>query len=79
MMKKLIKVTALALSAALFTLPLASCGGSGDKDLPTIGIIQFAVHSSLDNCYEGLIKGLEKAGYKDGEMCIRDRGWGNPP
>ena len=72
MMKKLIKVTALALSAALFTLPLASCGGSGDKDLPTIGIIQFAVHSSLDNCYEGLIKGLEKAGYKDGETCTID-------
>ena len=71
-MKKLIKVTALALSAALFTLPLASCGGSGDKDLPTIGIIQFAVHSSLDNCYEGLIKGLEKAGYKDGETCTID-------
>lgn len=45
-----------------FTLPLASCGGSGDKDLPTIGIIQFAVHSSLDNCYEGLIKGAGKGG-----------------
>ena len=75
-MKKLIKVFALALSAALLTLPLASCSdagdGSTDKDLPTIGIIQFAVHSSLDNCYEGLIKGLEAAGYKDGETCRID-------
>ena len=71
-MKKLIKVSALALSAALLTLPLASCSSSGDKDLPTIGIIQFAVHSSLDNCYEGLIKGLEAAGYKDGETCTID-------
>lgn len=26
----------------------------------------------MDNCYEGLIKGLEKAGYKDGETCTID-------
>ena len=40
--------------------------------LPTIGIIQYAIHSSLDNCYTGLIQGLEEAGYKDGETCKID-------
>ena len=33
----------------------------------TIGIIQFAPHPSLDNCTEGTLKGLEAAGFKDGE------------
>ena len=31
-----------------------------------------AIHSSLDNCYTGLIQGLEEAGYKDGETCKID-------
>ena len=43
-----------------------------DAKLPTIGIIQYAIHSSLDNCYTGLIQGLEEAGYKDGETCKID-------
>ena len=39
---------------------------SGEKAV-TIGIIQFAPHPSLDNCTEGTIKGLEAAGFKNGE------------
>lgn len=46
--------------------------GSGDAKKPTIGVIQFAVHASLDNCYTGLLQGLEEAGYKDGETCTID-------
>ncbi len=33
----------------------------------TIGISQFAVHGSLDNCKEGFLEGLAEAGYVEGE------------
>ena len=33
----------------------------------TIGISQFAVHGSLDNCREGFIEGLAEEGIKEGE------------
>lgn len=32
-----------------------------------IGVIQFATHPSLDNCYTGFVQGLEEAGFKDGD------------
>ncbi|SDM95335.1 ABC transporter substrate-binding protein [Acetanaerobacterium elongatum] len=32
-----------------------------------IGVIQYATHPSLDNCYTGFVKGLEEAGFKNGE------------
>ncbi len=32
-----------------------------------IGILQYAQHPSLDNCYEGVLQGLAEAGYTDGE------------
>ena len=50
---------ALLLTAAV--LPAAA------DQKPLIGIAQFAVHPSLDNCREGFIKGLELSGFKDGE------------
>ncbi len=31
-----------------------------------VGVIQYATHPSLDNCYNGFKAGLEEAGYKDG-------------
>lgn len=57
-MKKLISVllTAALLITALVTL--SSCSSSK----PVIGIIQFGSHESLNNCYDGIIKGLEEAG-----------------
>ena len=37
---------------------LAGCGNSKK----TIGIIKFGSHASLDNCYDGIVKGLEESG-----------------
>ena len=77
-MKKVIRFSAAVLAAASM-LAFSACSQSpagssesGGTDKPTIGVIQFAVHSSLDNCYDGLIQGLEEAGYKDGETCTID-------
>lgn len=75
---RFVKIASMMMASALCAFSLAGCSGkegngsSGTKDKPKIGIIQYAVHSSLDNCYEGLIKGLEAAGYKDGETCTID-------
>lgn len=46
------------LLASLTVLPLASCGSK--KQI--IGILQFGSHESLNNCYEGIMKGLEESG-----------------
>ena len=58
----------------LMALPLAGCSGEDDKDTGKvkIGILQWASHPSLDNCYNGLIQGLEEAGYKNGETAVID-------
>lgn len=37
-----------------------------------IGILQFAPHASLDNCYKGIVEGLAQAGYVDGETAVID-------
>ena len=41
-------------------------------DMPRIGILQFAPHASLDNCYNGIVEGLAAAGFVDGETCTID-------
>lgn len=55
----------------MIAVTAAACSGDTtggtDQDLPTVGIIQYAAHPSLDNCYTGLMQGIEAAGYKDGE------------
>lgn len=72
------RLLAASLGVSLLPLSLAACDtaptstASGEDQMPTIGIIQYAVHSSLDNCYNGLIQGLEEAGYTDGETCVID-------
>ena len=66
------------LGAALaFTMALTGCSGttssstadstasSDDGSKLNIGIIQFGTHPSLDNCYEGIINGLEASSYAD--------------
>ena len=53
--------------AVLMLLSLAACGGSGSKDVYSIGISQYGEHPSLDNCREGFLLGLEEAGLKEGE------------
>ncbi len=69
------KLMALACAGAM-ALSLAACGGNGQTgsagnetgaDGVKIGVLQYAPHPSLDNCYEGVLKGLEAAGYVDGQ------------
>ena len=55
-MKKLISIICLVLSIIMLTVCFASCGESK----PVIGIIQFGSHDSLNNCYTGIIEGLEE-------------------
>lgn len=53
-------VLCLALTAAAF----AGCGSK--NKVKVIGISQYGEHASLDNCREGFLQGLEKAGLKEG-------------
>lgn len=70
-MKKLMKIFVAAACVAALALSAVACGNGGASGASEgqlkVGIIQFAAHPSLDNCYQGLIEGLEAAGYKDGE------------
>ena len=59
-MKKVISVILVVFVLALSSLALYSCGNKK----PTIGIIQFGPHASLNNCYDGVIAGLEESGIK---------------
>ncbi|MGI6546083.1 MAG: ABC transporter substrate-binding protein [Fastidiosipilaceae bacterium] len=40
---------------------------SKNGDIFKIGVVQFADHPSLDNCYAGFVEGLRDAGFVDGE------------
>ena len=62
-MKK--KVLAVMLTVAMMAGVLTGCGSKGEEY--TIGISQFAVHGSLDNCREGFLAGLEEEGFVEGE------------
>ncbi len=79
-LKKLLAMTA----AFALTLSLTACGNtaapadtadasagndSAATDLVKIGILQYATHASLYNCYLGIMDGLKNAGYVDGETC----------
>lgn len=54
------------MAMVLCTAVLAGCGDGG-KDGITVGISQFAVHGSLDNCREGFLAGLAEEGFVEGE------------
>ena len=56
-MKKIISLLLTLVMFASLALSLASCSGK-----PTIGIIQFGSHASLNNCYDGIIAGLKENG-----------------
>ena len=66
-MKK--KMFAAMMTLVLGVTALTGCGnsGSGAKNSYTIGISQFAVHGSLDNCREGFLAGLAEEGFVEGE------------
>lgn len=61
-MKKLIKTISILVSL-LFTICLVGCNTS----LIKIAIIQLCTHGSLDSATNGIISGLEDAGYIDGK------------
>lgn len=71
------KSIATLLVTIMTTAMLVGCGGtSGAKETMsasqgeksyTVGIAQFAVHGSLDNCREGFLEGLAEEGIKEGE------------
>lgn len=63
-MKK--KILATMMTLALAGAALTGCGNA-DKDSYTIGISQFAVHGSLDNCREGFLAGLAEEGFVEGQ------------
>lgn len=57
------------MAAAVCTVGMTGCGaqtaaGTGQY---TIGISQFAVHGSLDNCREGFLEGLKEEGFEEGK------------
>ncbi|MPM48219.1 hypothetical protein SDC9_94943 [bioreactor metagenome] len=70
----LTKFTAIA-AAAVTAFALSGCSKKSEPAAPsseepatfTVGVIQYAPHPSLDNCYNGLVAGLEEAGYAEGE------------
>lgn len=62
-MKK--KVLAVMLSAAVMAGLMTGCGSA--KEEYSIGISQFAVHGSLDNCRQGFLEGLAEEGIVEGE------------
>lgn len=45
---------------------LAGCQ-TKDSDNISIGVLQYVEHEALDKNYQGFIKGLEEAGYKEGD------------
>lgn len=44
-----------------------SSAGSSQKAPKKIGVLQYAVNASLDNCYTGFRKGLAESGYEEGK------------
>lgn len=56
-----------AAAAAAATSASAEAAAQAASGSYTIGIAQFAVHGSLDNCREGFIEGLAEEGIKEGE------------
>ncbi len=71
-MKK--KTIAIALAAFTAALGLTACTGTSTADKPTepkdvytVGVIQYATHPSLDNCYTGFVQGLAAEGFVEGE------------
>lgn len=68
MKKKLAMVLALVMMVSVFLCACSNTGNGGeDGKMYKIGISQYGEHSSLDNCREGFIAGLEKAGLVEGE------------
>lgn len=65
-MKRFVKfVVVCSVVLAIFAAAAFSAAAQ-ELDKVKIGILQFAPHASLDNCYEGILQGLENKGFVDG-------------
>nr|WP_319487520.1 ABC transporter substrate-binding protein [uncultured Caproiciproducens sp.] len=60
-----------AASSAAGTAASAAQSQTAAKNFK-IGVIQYATHPSLDNCFNGFKAGLEEAGYQDGDNITID-------
>lgn len=63
------KIIAIILTLTLI-FAFAGCG-SKDSAKKTIGIIQFGSHASLNNCRDGIIKGLKEQGISEDDYDIQ--------
>lgn len=61
-MKKTVKLFSLILVLLLSAFSFSACTDGNKSDTLKIGIIQYMSHPSLDNCYNGIVKGLEESG-----------------
>ncbi|MDP4152835.1 MAG: ABC transporter substrate-binding protein [Bacillota bacterium] len=83
MKKQFKKLMALALCGCI-AVTLSACGTNSTKNTTDgnnaattktsykIGVIQFAPHPSLDNCYKGLVEGLKESGLTEGDNLTID-------
>ena len=70
-MKNIKKIIAILLTLTL-VFAFAGCGSKKDGGAAkkTIGIIQFGSHASLNNCYDGIMKGLKDNGINEEDYTI---------
>lgn len=72
-MKKIVKALSIILTLCILAFSFAACTNTETKETTKagetpklkVGVIQFVSHPSLDNCYKGILQGIEKSGYKD--------------
>ncbi|MFB0919508.1 MAG: ABC transporter substrate-binding protein [Oscillospiraceae bacterium] len=68
-------VLVLSLGACAKSAPSASTSPSASGDASPaasdvkIGILQYATHASLYDCYTGILEGLKNEGYENGKTC----------
>lgn len=67
-MKKFISLLLAAALVFTFVFAFSACAGTDKK--PVIGIIQFGSHGSLNNCYDGIMEGLEANGINPEQYTI---------
>lgn len=71
--KRTIAMVLSALTALTFTAcsnsneQQSGPAASGNQETFTVGVVQYATHPSLDNCYEGFVQGLAEEGFVEGE------------
>ena len=64
-------------AAMALTMAFTGCASNGTKGAKRIGVIQYASHPSLDNCYEGVRQGLVEAYGEDGVIIDLQNGQGD--